>query len=72
MNELGLTSARKESLRAYWEGKSLTDLANFIVAHYHDRAATLVTEIVKEIDAIRRETPADVRGVLIPVRTRLP
>lgn len=68
MEEIELTYARKETLRSYWEGKSLTELTDFIVAHYHARAASLVPEIVEEIDAIRKEAPEDVRDVLIPLQ----
>jgi regulator of cell morphogenesis and NO signaling len=74
MNAMQLTPERKETLRQYWQEKSLSELMDFIVAHYHARAARLVSQIVAEIDILDREascTPKDLSTALQHLRTML-
>lgn len=74
MNAMQLTPERKETLRQYWQEKSLSELMDFIVAHYHARAARLVSQIVAEIDTLAREascTPKDLSTALQHLRTML-
>lgn len=68
MTEIELTPARKEALRALWEERSLTELADFVETHYHGRTASLVPEVVTEIDEILSTLKEDAHDVLTPLR----
>ena len=58
-----LTPERKEALRQYWQEKSLTELMDFIVTHYHARAKNLVSQIVEEIDALAKKIPCGIKDL---------
>lgn len=63
-----LTPERESSLRDYWAGKSLTELTNFIVAHYHARSKEAIQEISEHIEAVCNAAPSEAKDVTISLK----